>query len=134
MNPIKFLKTLYFGDRFCTKLVLDGYNNQLELHLNQISRIRDESGEWNYYSDEDIKNGVIVIEGIKKVVLDQSGLIPNDQVYSISANEIGEGIFEFIIETSRVDENAITHDLIIRIEGENVYLVDPTKPNVKFVD
>ena len=48
MNAIDFLKTVYFGDRYCTKLLLDSTNNKVELHINQISRIRDKSGEWNY--------------------------------------------------------------------------------------
>lgn len=66
MNAIDFLKTLYFGDRYCTKFLLDSTNNKVELHVNQISRIRDKSGEWNYYTDEDIENGVLVFTGIKK--------------------------------------------------------------------
>lgn len=134
MNPVKFLKTLYFGDRFCTKLVLDGYNNQVELHVNLISRVRDESGEWDYYTDEDVENGAVVIIGVKKVTLDESGLIPNDQIYDVYANEINEGIYEFVIETSYVDKKALTHDLVIKVVADGVYLFDPAKPDMKIID
>lgn len=133
MNAIDFLKTVYFGDRYCTKLSLDSTNNQVELHINQISRIRDKSGEWNYYLDEDIENGVLVFTGIKEVFLDKSGLMPNDQIYDVHANE-QNGIYEFVIETSHVDVSALTHDLTIRIIGEGVYLLDPTKPDVRIQD
>ena len=133
MNAIDFLKTLYFGDRYCTKLLLDSANNKVELHVNQVSRIRDKSGEWNYYTDEDIENGILVFTDIKKVFLDESGLLPNDQIYDVYANE-HDGVYEFVIETSYVDASALTHDLTIRIIGEGVYLLDPTKPDVRIQD
>lgn len=130
MNPIEFLRTIYLGDRYCTKVVIDTNNNTFEFHVNLISRIRDESGEWNYHSDEDILNGVIVITGISKVMLDSSGLIPNDQIYDLKANLIKEMKYEFIFNVSHVDKNAITHDLILEIVGDGIYLFDPIK-NVK---
>jgi hypothetical protein len=131
MDVTNFLKTIYLGDRFCTKMVLDGLNNQFELHINQISRIRDVSGEWNFYTDEDIKNGIIVIAGVKKIIFDESGLLPNDQVYDIYANKIDDTTYQFIIETSHIDEKTQTHDLIIKVLGEGGYLIDPTRSDIK---
>lgn len=134
MNAIDFLKTIYFGDRFCTKLVIDNLNAQFELHINQISRIRDKSGLWNFYTDEDIKNGILVIERIKKIFFDTSGFIPNDQIYDVYANEIDRDTYEFIIETSHIDEKAQTHNVTIKVLGQAVCLIDPKKPNVKISD
>lgn len=134
LNPVQFLKTVYFGDRFCTELVIDSNNNRVELHVNQVSRIRDTSGEWNYYSDEDVENGAIVITGVQKITFDESGLFPNDQIYDVYAIQISEGIYEFVIETSYVDEKALTHDLTFKIIGEGVYIFDPTRPNIKITE
>lgn len=49
MNPIDFIKTLYFGDRGLTKILLDLCENKRELHIDCISRVRDKSGEWKFY-------------------------------------------------------------------------------------
>jgi len=131
MNPIEFLKSIYLGDRFCTKIVVDGLNNSFEFHVNRISRIRDVSGEWNYYTDEDIENGVIVITGVKKIIFDGSGLMPNDQIYDIYANKLDNSTYEFTFETSYVDHKATTYDITIKVIGEDVYILDPSKPDVK---
>ena len=131
MSVQNFLKTIYLGDRFCTKIVIDGLNNQFELHVNQISRIRSASGEWNFYANEDIKNGILVIAGVTKIVFDESGLIPNDQIYDVRADRIDDTLYQFVIETSHVDSKAQTHDLVVKVLGETAYLIDPTKPNVK---
>src|SRR3972149_9108993 len=131
MDTINFLKTIYFGDRFCTRIVIDGLNNHLELHVNCISRIRDVSGKWNFHTNEDIENGILIISGVKKINFDDSGLIPNDQIYDVYADRINDNLYEFTIETSRVDEKAQTHDLIIKILGETAYLLDPTNSGVK---
>jgi hypothetical protein len=134
MNPIEFLKTIYFGDRFCTKIVVDGQNNIFEFHVNRVSRIRDVSGEWNNYTDEDIENAIIVIAGVKKVIFDDSGLIPNDQIYDIYATHLNDGTYEFIFETSHVDQKATTYDITIKIIGESIHLLDPAEPDIKIYE
>lgn len=134
MNPIEFLKTLYFGDRYCTKLITDNEKNKVELYVNTISRIRDKSGEWNCYFDEDIDDGGLIITRVKKIIFDKSGLLPNDQIYDIYASKIGEGIYEFSIETSHVDKKGVTTDLILKVIGEGIYLLDPKQPNVMITE
>lgn len=131
MSPIEFLKSIYLGDRYCESLDIDHEKKEVKIKVNRISRIRDKSGIWEYYYDEDIEEGVIVIYGVNNVVLDESGLLPNDQIYDIYAIEINNGIYEFTIETSYVDEEAITTDLIFKFIGKGVYLVDPSNPNIK---
>lgn len=134
LGPIEFLKTIYLGERLCTKLVLDNMNNQIEIHLNLISRIRDSSGEWNYYSDEDVEDGIIVLTGVTEIHLDPSGLLPNDQIYDIYVKQDDEQGFEFTIEASHVTKDAVTHDLTIVIKGEGIHIIDPKNPHVKIVD
>lgn len=134
MNVEEFLKTIYLGDRYCTKLVFDGLNNNVEIHVNQISRIRDKSGQWNLYCNEDIINGVIVITNVEKIILDESGLIPNDQLYDIYAENLGNNSYEFIIEASNIDEGANTKDVMIKVTGKGVYISDPKRPNSRITD
>lgn len=134
LNPSDFLKTIYLGDRYCTKIIIDSNNNHVEIHVNLISRIRDESGNWNFYTEEDIENGILVFTDVNEVHLDKSGLIPNDQIYNFKVNEVNSGICEFIIETSHVDQNAITHDLVVKIIGKSVYLVDPQNPDFQIIN
>ncbi len=133
MDAIDFLKTLYFGDRYCTRIILDGLKDNFELHINCISRVRDISGQWNFYNDENIENGIVVISGVKKIIFDESGLLPNDSIYNIYANKIDDKLYEFTIEANHGDEKLISHDLTIKVVGESVYLVDPKDPDKKIV-
>ncbi|MGE5405403.1 MAG: DUF6258 family protein [Candidatus Saccharibacteria bacterium] len=133
MKPDQFLKTVYLGDRYCTKLVLDGCNHCVEIHVNQISRIRDKTGVWNYYIDEDIENWAIVITGVKAVYLDDSGFMPNDEI-DIYASESSDGYFEFVIDSCHVDDEAETHNLVIKVVGKGVHLIDPARPNQLIID
>ena len=127
INAVEFLKTIYLGDRYCTKMIFDGINNVVEVHINCISRVRDVSGYWNYYNDENIENGVIVISGIQKIVYDKNGLIPNDEI-SIQAQPTNNGNYEFLLEACYVDKEAQSHDVTISVFAEDVYLIDPTNP------
>ena len=133
LNPIEFLKTIYYGDRYCTAFVVDEINKIIEIHINLISRIRNKSGHWNYYSDEDIENGILVITNVKEVCMDKSGLMPNDQIYDIYAKQVDEKNYEFTIETSYIDEDARTHDLFIKVIGQGVYITDPTNLEIKIL-
>lgn len=120
--------------RLCKDFVIDESNNRVELHVNLISRIRDELGQWNYYSEEDIKDGIMVISGVKEVFLDTSGLMPNDQIYEVTAKKIDHDTYVFAIETSHVDEQAQSHDITIRVVGKEMFLVDPSNPSKKIKD
>jgi hypothetical protein len=134
MNPIEFLKTLYLGDRYCSKIVVNSLKKEIEIYVNIISRIRDESGQWNFYSKEDIENGAIVFTNVSKIYFDQCGIIPNDEIYNINAIETLDGLYEFTIETSNVNEDAKTTDLKIKLIAENIYLINPSNPGVKITE
>lgn len=130
----QFINSIYLGDCFCTKLVFEGVKNQVELHVNLISRIRSESGDWNFYSDEDIENGAIVFTGIQSISLGGLALLPNDQIYDIHINKKDIRFSEFIIEMSHVDQDAITHDMTMSFVAEGAYLMNPLMPGVEIFD
>ncbi|MCC3868917.1 DUF6258 family protein [Terrisporobacter mayombei] len=131
MNTIDFLKTLYFGDRYCVDFNIDNKKKEVRIIVNCISRIRSESGEWDYYCDEDIEMGTVVIHGVNEVILDKTGLTPNEDIYDIYATKIENELYKFTIEASYIDEEAETTDLMFTVIGEGVYLLDPSKPNIK---
>lgn len=131
MNTIDFLKTLYFGDRYCVDFNIDNKKKEVRIIVNCISRIRSESGEWDYYCDEDVEMGTVVIYGVNEVILDKTGLTPNEDIYDIYATKIENELYKFTIEASYIDEEAKTTDLTFTVIGEGAYLLDPSNFNIK---
>ena len=80
MDSIAFMKTIYLGDRACKKIVLDSWNNRVMIQVDCISRIRDSSGHWNFYTAEDIPDAFIVLSQVEFFAMEPPGLIPNDQI------------------------------------------------------
>jgi hypothetical protein len=134
MHPKDLLKTVYFGDRWCTKIVIDNMKVQFELHINQIGRVRDFSEKWNYYNDENINNGIIVIERIESVCFDEADKWPNDAIYDISVNDQGEGKYEYIIDAAYVNGLAEQTNVKIKIIGGLIFLIDPQYPDKRIID
>ncbi len=66
MNPIDFYNSLYLGYREIKRININTTMKSVEIHVNSIPRIRDKSGFWNYYNDEYIEDGVIIIENVVK--------------------------------------------------------------------
>ncbi|RSK26569.1 hypothetical protein EJF36_06680 [Bacillus sp. HMF5848] len=130
-NPIEFLNTIYFGDRYCERINIEG--DVVELQINLVSRIRRNSGEWNFYSAEDIENGVLVFSGVEEVQYDDTELLPNDEIYNISVKPL-ENNYEFKIEAGHVNQNAEHYDVIIILIAKELYLKDPKNPNTKIVN
>ncbi len=52
MNIPDFLKTIYLGDRACKSILLDGYENEVKIQIDCISRVRGET--WDYYNEENL--------------------------------------------------------------------------------
>src|SRR5258708_3314646 len=85
MSPLELLKTIYLGDRACKSLLIDGWNDRIVLQVDTISRIRSVTGNWEYYTDEDIVDGLIVFTNATSISFEPNGLMPNDLIHSITA-------------------------------------------------
>ena len=72
-DPLKFLKTIYLGDRGVTGISMDSVRKTVKIHIDCISRVRGEN--WNYYMDEDLENASIVFTGCKKFFFDTNGIL-----------------------------------------------------------
>ena len=51
----KLLSSIYLGDRYCEKIEMK--DDKISFQINCISRLKEGTKEWNYYSDEDIEHG-----------------------------------------------------------------------------
>lgn len=63
MNAVEFVRSLYLGDRACKAITMDGWNASIRISVDTISRVRSPSAEWDYYTAEDVADGVLVLGG-----------------------------------------------------------------------
>ena len=78
MNPIDFSQTIYLGDRFCKGIQLNSFDGEVKIKVNSISRVRGDT--WNFYIDEDIEDGFIVIAGVSSIAFEPSCYMPNEWI------------------------------------------------------
>jgi len=101
MNPIEFCRTIYLGDRWCKQVIFDGVAREIKLQVDLISRVR--GNQWNYYADEDIPDGFLVLENVAEFEFKPQGSLPNDWIEVVSVFETGEDgdyRFEFSLGSS----------------------------------
>ena len=133
MNPIELLKTIYYQDAWCTKIIVNNKDEDVGIYLSGISRIRDPDGIWRFYNDEDIENVGLILSGVKETVFDNSGLVPNDEIYDIYATKLDDKYYEFIMNTSYIYEK-IYKEITVKIIFQDIYLIDPKHPNIQIRD
>lgn len=128
----KFLSTVYLGDRGCCSILIDGVGRRLVVHVDCISRIRDPSGEWNYYTDEDIENGRLVFEGLKNFQMNPHGLVPNDYINYIRIDDentvVETANIRFLMSIGSIAQDATSREVVLDIIAEGVHLEDPSRP------
>jgi hypothetical protein len=134
MKPKDFIKTIYLGDRGCKKIEIDGWNEKIRIQVTEISRVRDVSGQWNFYNEENIVDGYIVFSNVKSFVFDPPGFVPNDELEIESIEHISEKFYIFVVKIGSIDENADGRCVTLTIGAEEVYLEDPLKPGVKICE
>lgn len=134
MEPEAFLRTIYLGDRACKGLILDSWEKRLKIVVDVISRVRDPSGEWNFYSAEDIEDGYLVLDGLRELRLDPAGCLPNDYINSITVRRLAENtepLFEFTISISSVDDRGQSREVLMAVVASSIYIEDPRNPGVR---
>ena len=136
MTPRDFLRTIYLGDRGCRGIYLNSSQRRVEIIVDAISRVRDPSGVWNFYSDEDIENGRLVFVDATSYSSTPPGLIPNDFMNDIEVEEFvdsrGNTRFRFRLSIGWVSDVPVSYqECIIHIEAGGLHLEDPAKPGVE---
>jgi hypothetical protein len=131
-TPDIFLHSVYFGDRACKSIYIDCWKREVHIEIDQISRIRDPTGRWNFYADEDIVDGRLVFTSVKSVRFDPGGPIPNDYINEVSAlpSATGDGawVFKIFIDSTGTDG---TVEVLMEVIAADVHLEDPKHPGVK---
>ena len=97
-DPLKFLKTIYLGDRGVTGISMDSGRKTVKIHIDCISRVRGEN--WNYYTDEDLENGAIVFTGCKKFFFDTNGILPSDFIEIESVEQTADDEYRIVFDVS----------------------------------
>ena len=121
MNAKEFINTIYLGDRFCKRIVIDGWKERLGIQIDCISRLKKGTDTWNYYTDEDIYNGWLVFSGLRSVSAMPSGPIPNDSLEIMYAKE-SEGAHVFDISIGSVDETGRITEVRVDITAKQISL------------
>jgi uncharacterized protein DUF6258 len=141
-NPVELAKSIYLGDRACKSIKLDGWNKRVSLEVDNISRVRDPSGNWNFYVSEDIKNGRIVFDGVTSCSISPQGLLPNDWIDIVSVEPVSEPTapltpktaYLFTISLGAVDETGAGQELTLKIVASAMYLEDPGRSDCRIAD
>lgn len=123
MNSIKkFLDSLYFGDRFCERMVIE--NNKIVFQINCISRLEDGSTEWNFYSGKDIEHGCLVFDGVVEYHA-STELEFNDEIYSVDIVGKEDGIYSFVVYGCNVSDDNVSTGIEFHIKAKQFYIFNP---------
>jgi|GEM_PF-559173 len=134
LTPIEFLNTVYLGDRGCQAVRIETLRSEVVIEVDELSRVRSESGKWEFYTDEDIVDARLVFTGVESIKFDPSGPPPNDFINGISATAgsgefNGRWIFEASISSCASDGR--NTEVIVRIVAADAHIEDPARPGVK---
>lgn len=134
-KPSEFIKTLYLGDRAWKQVIIDGWGSRLLIVIDKISRVRNPSGEWGFYSDEDIDDGLIVFEGLSSFQFSSQGFVPCDWIEILSIEESGgETNFKATVSLGAVDERGDSKEVILTVWAKSIHIEDPKRPGVKITE
>jgi hypothetical protein len=111
------------------------------IQVDQISRIRSHSGQWDYYTDEDIIDGHLVFECVSSVRFDPPGLIPNDYICRIEGKRVreeraeeGSESYSFEILIGSVGKKAVVGGVDVTIIATSLHLEDPLRPGIRITE
>ena len=117
----KILESLYLGDRFCEKVEFG--ENKISFQMNRISKLKEGTKEWNYYTDEDIEHGYLVFDNVIEYGVNNK-LPFNDEIYHIEMVEKKDDIFFFKINGCNVSDTAVSTDIEMWIRAKRFYVLD----------
>ena len=121
-NIEKILCSIYLGDRFCENVTIK--DDKISFQIDCISRLRQGTEKWDYYSEEDIEHGYLVFDEV--IDFSSSSELPfNDEIYEIEISEKMNGIYTFVVYGCNVSDDAISTDIELRIRAKKFYIYNP---------
>lgn len=133
MDIIKFASSVYLGDRGIKNISINCLENTISLTIDAISRLRSDSGPWGYNSDEDLIDGEMVFTGVKSVVIDPPGYIPNDYISGSSFQLDEHNNLVYKIDSASLTDGKI-YGTAITIVASGFHLHDPNRPDLQIID
>lgn len=114
--------------------MIDGWNKELKIQADCISRVRGSS--WDYYNDENIDDGYMVFTGVESVVFDPPGAVPNDYFGDIRVQSIAGNPERYLITiyVDSVNAQGDRKGVEVRVIATSVALEDPRTPHIRIVD
>jgi hypothetical protein len=131
-SPESLLQSIYLGDRACKGISINTWARRVAIQVDVISRLKPGSNAWDFYSDGDIQDGLLVFVDVCSVRFDPSGPLPNDLINSISVETIpGGAIRLFEVSIGSIDGAGGTTEVRVLIEATSVHLEDPKRPGLE---
>jgi hypothetical protein len=122
-NPLDFFKTVYLGDRACKAIFIDTWDSVVRIRVDLISRVRSASGNWDFYTDEDVEDGFLVFKKVKYFSMTPEGLLPNDLINSVSVEKDNlDDLWVVKLGIDSADEQGQSKEVQIKIVTESVYI------------
>jgi hypothetical protein len=134
MLPSAFVKTIYLGDRACKSITIEGWTNRVVIQVDEMSRVRDESGNWNFYNEENIIDGRLVFSDVRSVLFDPSGPIPNDYISRLEVEPLLGGYYQFAFSAASVDQSSKSTEVLVTIVAKHLHLENPSTPGMQIDD
>jgi hypothetical protein len=134
MRVDHFLATVYLGDRACKAVLIDSWKDRVSIVVDEISRIRSESGLWEFYNDENVTNGTLVFGGVRFCSLTPPGPLPSDQIDIESIESVDTTSEHFRVRFHIMGWFPETKEMCsmqLEIIANSVHIEDPEKPGVK---
>lgn len=96
-----------------------------------ISRVR--TATWDYYTAEDLQDGLVVFEGVKSIAFEPSGVVPNDSINDIRAEPLSGDQSKYLVTMSvdAVDATGSHTEVQIRIHADSMALEDCREPGLR---
>ncbi len=124
-NIRKLLSSIYLGDRFCENVIFR--ENKILFQINCISRLKEGTNEWNYFSERDIEHGYLVFDEV--INYNSNSELPlNDEIYKIDIVEKTNEIYSFIVYGCNISDDATSTDISLQIKAKK-FMLQRTKPN-----
>lgn len=135
MTPDDLLKTIYFEDRRCASFIVDHRTARVVLEVDVLSRIQSASGQWDFYTAEDIADARVIFSGVHSVRLEPPDLIPNDAIEEIRVVDqrlgpSGVTVHHFELRLLAGDAAGVLTPVRLLLDAESVHLEDPRHPGV----
>ena len=131
MTPLELMATIYLGDRACKAIIIESWQNRVLVQVDCLSRIRDPSGRWNFYTDEDIEDAYIVLTGVNSVALEPPGRVPDDYFLDWRAEiakSTPESSYRVIFDVASSGEMGPAGNVVLTVIATGMHLEDPKRP------